>query len=118
MKINGTCLTMVKNDSEAILVSLRDSAGLPVNFAVGDVVYLTIAEINQNTGALTQIYQFSTTLASVTHEATINIPKGGTASLSANKRYKYDIQWSSVAGRKTIIPYSDFNVIAEVTTNG
>lgn len=115
MIVNGTCLTMVKNDTEAINVTLNDQSGEAVNFAVGDIVYLTIAKVNPVTDSLEQVLQKSTEVSTVTNSVTIDIASADTDDMSADDEYKYDIQWSSSGGIKTIIPYSDFELIREVT---
>lgn len=117
MKINGTCITMVKADDEAILIKLNDDCGNPYNFAIGDTVYFTVASVNPLTGALTEVFQKTVTLASVTNEATINIDSLDTSSLSVASEYKYDIQWTSSGGRRTVVPLSDFVLIEQVTTD-
>ena len=118
MTVNGTCLTMVKGDSESILIRLNDDCGNPYNFAVGDTVYFTVASVNPLTGALSEVLQKTVTIASATNEATITIVGADTSGLPTATEYKYDVQWTSAGGRRTIIPMSDFVLIDQVTTNG
>ena len=118
MTVNGTCITMVKADTETLLVRLTDDGGNPYNFAIGDTVYFTVASVNPLTGALAEAFQKSVTIASATNEATITVVGADTSSLPTTMEYKYDVQWTSAGGRRTIIPLSDFVLIEQVTTNG
>ena len=118
MTVNGTCITMVKGDTESLLVRLTDDFGNPYNFAIGDTVYFTVASVNPLTGALTEVFQKTVTIASATNEATIAIAGADTSSMPTTTEYKYDVQWTSASGRRTIIPMSDFVLIEQVTTNG
>ena len=118
MTVNGTCITMVKGDTESLLVRLTDDYGNPYNFAIGDTVYFTVASVNPLTGALAEVIQKTVTIASATNEATITIAGAYTSSLPLTVEYKYDVQWTSAGGRRTIIPMSDFVLIEQVTTNG
>ena len=118
MTVNGTCITMVKGDTESLLVRLTDDYGNPYNFAIGDTVYFTVASVNPLTGALAEAFQKSVTIASATNEATITVVGADTSSLPTTMEYKYDVQWTSAGGRRTIIPLSDFVLIEQVTTNG
>lgn len=118
MTVNGTCITMVKGDTESLLVRLTDDCGNPYNFAIGDTVYFTVASVNPLTGVLAEVFQKTVTIASATNEATIAIVGADTSSLPTATEYKYDVQWTSAGGRRTIIPMSDFVLIEQVTTNG
>ena len=57
MTVSGTCITMVKADTETLLVRLTDDGGNPYNFAIGDTVYFTVASVNPLTGALAEAFQ-------------------------------------------------------------
>ena len=117
MKICGTTIYMVRGDSESINIVLTDIDGLPYNFSIGDDVILTIAQVSPVYGAYTTILQKTTTISTVTNSATIDILSTDTEGLSYDYEYKWDVQWTRVAGSspRTIIPNADFKFIKEVT---
>ena len=42
MKIQGTNISMIRGDSEAIKVSCRNESGVDFPFSEGDIVYFTV----------------------------------------------------------------------------
>ena len=110
MKIQGTNISMIRGDSEAIKVSCRDKNGA-VLLAEGDIVYFTVK---------TNTYTEEKTLQKIVTEFTdgvalINIFPQDTRELKTGTYY-YDIQLNRANGQvKTIIPPSKFTINAEVT---
>ena len=111
MKIQGTNISMIRGDSEAITVSCKDESGADVPLVEGDIVYFTV-KISTNTEekALQKIItEF------IEGAALITIFPKDTRELIPNIYY-YDIQLNRANGQvKTIVPPSKFTINAEVT---
>ena len=111
MKIQGTNLSMIRGDSEAIKVSCRDESGADVPLVEGDIVYFTVKK---------STYTEEKTLQKIVTEFTegvalISIFPEDTRELKTGSYY-YDIQLTRANGQvKTIIPPSKFTINEEVT---
>lgn len=111
MRVNGTALTMIRGDSEALTVKVTDVQGAPVPLASGDIVYFTVK---------TDTYTEATLIQKVITEfdggiAHIDIRPEDTKVLSYGG-YVYDVQVTFADGTvKTVIPSSPFTVAGEVT---
>ena len=111
MKIQGTNISMIRGDSEAIKVSCRNESGVDFPFTEGDIVYFTIKK---------SVYTEEKILQKIVTEFTdgvalINISPEDTRELKIGAYY-YDIQLNRANGLvKTIIPPSRFTINAEVT---
>ena len=102
---------MIRGDSEAIKVAVKDSRGVGIPLEDGDTLYFTV-KINTNTEE--KILQKIVT-EFIDGIAYINILPDDTKRMSFRKYY-YDIQLTRADGTvKTIIPPSIFTVNAEVT---
>lgn len=103
---------MVRGDSEALTIKLFDQDGVTqVDFEFGDTVYFTVREALGDTATTLQ----KVVIAFTDGEALIQIDPSDTNTLFF-KTYVYDIQWTKADGQvKTIIPASDFTILAEVT---
>jgi len=111
MKVVGQTISMVRGDSESIVVSCNNADGTQVPFSDGDTVYFTI-KVNTETDA--KILQKVTTSFS-DGKAVIEINPADTKSLQYNT-YVYDVQWTKANGTvTTIIPPSGFAIESEVT---
>ena len=111
MRIQGTNISMIRGDSEAIKVSCKDESGADVPLVEGDIVYFTVKISTNTEGKILQkiVTEFTEGAALIT----IN-PKD-TRELIPNNYY-YDIQLNRANGQvKTIIPPSKFTINAEVT---
>ena len=111
MKIQGTDISMIRGDSEAIKVSCRNESGVDVPFAEGDIVYFTVKKSPYTEEKILQkiVTEFTDGVALITifPEDTRELKPGA---------YYYDIQLNRANGQvKTIIPPSRFNINAEVT---
>lgn len=111
MKIQGTNISMIRGDSEAIKVSCRDESGADVPLVEGDVVYFTIKR-----SARTEVKTLQKIITEFTDGvALITIFPNDTRELKTGIYY-YDIQLNRANGQvKTIIPPSNFTINAEVT---
>lgn len=111
MKIQGNSLSMVRGDSESIVVSFEDSNGLSIPLVTGDIIYFTVKpSVN------TSIKSFQKVVTTfVDGKAVIEILPVDTKTLRFGI-YVYDIQLSrSDETVRTIIPASKFKLSAEVT---
>lgn len=111
MKVNGSDLTMIRGDSETIVLSLkRDDVIIPFN--QGDTVYFTVKRIYDTEDLALQkiITEFNED-----GNCIIEIEPKDTKKLEF-RSYVYDIQLTDSNGRvTTIIPCSKFVVGGEVT---
>ena len=111
MIVIGTNISMIRGDTESILVSVKDSEGFEVALENGDIVYLTIKDnINTDNKALQKI---------VTEfpggRALIEISSDDTKDLKV-KEYIYDIQLTKIDGSvTTIVKPSKFTLLGDVT---
>jgi hypothetical protein len=112
MTITGTNISMVRGDSEALTVRLIEEDGVTqVDFEDGDTVYFTVRNALGDTATTIQ----KVITGFLDGEAVIEILPADTSSLFF-KTYVYDIQWTRADGQvKTIVPASDFTILAEVT---
>lgn len=112
MTVTGTNISMVRGDSEALTIRLIDQDGVTqVDFEFGDTVYFTVREALGDTVTILQ----KTVVSFTDGEALIQIDPSDTSTLFF-KTYVYDIQWTKADGQvKTIVPASDFTILAEVT---
>jgi len=111
MKIQGTNISMIRGDSEAIKVSCRNESGVDFHFAEGDIVYFTVKRSTYTEEKILQkiVTEFTDGVALITI-----FPKD-TRELKTGIYY-YDIQLNRANGQvKTIIPPSKFTINAEVT---
>lgn len=111
MKIQGTNISMIRGDSEAIKVSCKDESGADVPLVEGDIVYFTV---KRNTYTEEKILQKIVT-EFIEGAALITIFPNDTRELIPSNYY-YDIQLNRANGQvKTIVPPSKFTINAEVT---
>jgi hypothetical protein len=111
MTITGTNISMVRGDSESLTIRLFDDSGDQVNIVSGDTVYFTVREALGDTVTILQ----KVIIGFLNGEAIIEINPSDTDSLFF-KTYVYDIQWTRADGQvKTIVPASNFTILAEVT---
>ena len=111
MKIQGTNISMIRGDSEAIKVSCRNESGVDIPLAEGDIVYFTV---KRNTNTEEKILQKIVT-EFTDGVALITIFPEDTKELKTGSYY-YDIQLNRANGQvKTIIPPSTYTIKAEVT---
>lgn len=111
MIIQGTNLSMIRGDSEAILLSVKDSKGVMQPLEEGDKIYLTVKESLDTAAKSLQVI--------VTEfeegKALITINPSDTKELKPGV-YFYDIQLNRKDGSvKTIIKPSRFVIEKEVT---
>lgn len=111
MKVNGSNLTMIRGDSESIVLSLkRDDVIIPFN--QGDTVYFTVKR-RYSTEDIT--LQKIITEFNEDGNCIIEIEPEDTKELEF-RSYVYDIQLTDSNGRvTTIIPCSKFVIAEEVT---
>jgi hypothetical protein len=111
MTITGTNISMVRGDTEALTVRLLDEEAVQVDFESGDTVYFTMREALGDTTTIIQKIITGFTDG----EAVVEIEPSDTNDLFF-RTYVYDIQWTRADGQvKTIVPASDFEILAEVT---
>lgn len=111
LKTNGTNLTMIRGDSESIVLSLKDGDKI-VPFEIGDIVYFTVKQI-ANTDKI--MIQKTITEFDADGNCIIEIEPDDTKHLEF-RDYVYDIQLNRSNGRvTTIVPISKFAVSEEVT---
>ncbi len=111
MKIQGTNISMIRGDSEAIKVSCRNESGVDFHFTEGDIVYFTVKRSTYTEEKILQkiVSEFTEGVALIT------IFPNDTRELKTGTYY-YDIQLNRANGQvKTIIPPSTFAINAEVT---
>ena len=111
MEIQGTNISMIRGDSEAIKVSCEDAQGVNVPLEDGDTLYFTVKKSTNTEEKILQkiVTEFTDGVALITI-----FPKD-TRELKIGNYY-YDIQLNRANGQvKTIIPPSRFIINAEVT---
>ena len=111
MEIQGTNISMIRGDSEAIKVSCEDAQGVDVPLEDGDTLYFTVKKSTNTEEKILQkiVTEFTDGVALITI-----FPKD-TRELKIGNYY-YDIQLNRANGQvKTIIPPSRFIINAEVT---
>lgn len=112
MRITRTDISMVRGDSEYILVTCTDSEGLPRPFVDGDTVYFTVKEATTKD---TKILQKIVTVFEEDGTALIEIAPEDTKELKY-REYVYDVQLTETTGRiTTIVRPSKFVIEGEVT---
>lgn len=112
MTITGTDISMVRGDSESLTIRLIEEDGTTqFDFESGDTVYFTVREA---LGSTTTTIQKVVT-GFLDGVAVIELVPSDTNNLFF-RTYVYDIQWTRADGQiKTIVPASDFTILAEVT---
>ena len=111
MKIQGTNISMIRGDTEAIKVSCRNESGVDFHFTEGDIIYFTVKRNTRTKEKILQkiVTEFTDGVALITI-----FPKD-TRELKTGAYY-YDIQLNRANGQvKTIIPPSRFTINPEVT---
>lgn len=111
MIIDGTNISMVRGDSEAIRVRMVDSAGVVIPFIDGDIVRLTVKEHARmiSFGFQKVVTEFSD------NYAVISIEPSDTEDLDF-KTYAYDVELRTTSGMvKTLIRSSNFEISEEIT---
>lgn len=110
MKINNTNLSMIRGDSESIILSIDENDNEYI-FENGDKVYFTVKR-NANTKEII-IQEVVTNFPD--NLAIIEIEPSDTSDLQF-RSYVYDIQLTTKHGRvKTVVPHSKFDILQEVT---
>lgn len=111
MKVDGTNLSMIRGDTEAITVSCTDQDNIKIPFVPGDTVYFTV---KLNTGTATKLISKVITVFTEGN-AVIDIEPEDTKDLQY-KVYKYDIQLVSQLGRvTTLVAPALFSIEPEIT---
>ena len=111
MRVSGTDISMIRGDTEAIKVALRDVNGVKVDLVEGDTIYFTV----KTSAMTTEIILQKIVTEFIDGEAHITIHPEDTKELSMRK-YLYDIQLTMKSGTvKTIVPTSAFTIEQEVT---
>ena len=110
MIVQGTNLSMIRGDSESIIVKCQEN-NIDVPFVDGDIVYLTIKDnVYTETKLLQRVVTDFTdgkAIIYINPEDTKNIKFG---------RKIYDVQLTRKDGKvSTIVPPSEFNILGEVT---
>lgn len=111
MRVYGRDVSMIRGDTEAIRVSVKEQYGDQILLGDGDTIYFTIKEHSRSEVNLVQkvVNEF------VEGEAIIKIDPADTKDLEF-KTYYYDIQLTRANGDvKTIIPASKFKIESEIT---
>ncbi len=111
MKVSGTDLSMIRGDSESIILSLKKDGNM-IPFNQGDTVYFTVKQSSTTEKIALQkiITEFDED-----GNCIIEIEPEDTKELSF-RSYVYDIQLTDSNGRvTTIIPCSKFVITEEVT---
>ena len=109
--MNGTDLSMIRGDSEGIILSLKKDEDM-IPFNQGDTVYFTVKQSHSTEKVTLQkiITEFDEG-----GNCIIEIEPEDTKRLSF-RTYEYDIQLTDSNGRvTTIIPCSKFTILQEVT---
>ena len=102
---------MVRGDSESLTIKLVDQDGDQFDFENGDTVYFTVKESLGDSQTTIQ----KVIIGFIDGEAVIILNPSDTSNLFF-RTYVYDIQWTRADGQvKTIVPASDFTILAEVT---
>jgi len=111
MKINGTNISMIRGDTESIIVSYENLDGTKIDFIAGDTIYFTVKQ-----GTNTEKKSFQKVITEFNDgKAIFEITSEDTKDLSY-RTYKYDVQFNTSDGKKrTIIPASNFVISEEVT---
>lgn len=111
MKVDKMSISMIRGDTESIVVSCTDSHGIKKPFLYGDKVYFTVKE-----SVFTDVKLIQKVITDfVDGTAIIEINPEDTKSLKF-KTYVYDVQWTKANGVvTTIISPSDFIIESEVT---
>lgn len=111
MKVSGTDLSMIRGDSESIILSLKKDGNM-IPFNQGDTVYFTVKQC-YSTEKIT--LQKIITEFDEGGNCIIEIEPEDTKELSF-RSYVYDIQLTDYNGKvTTIIPCSKFVIAEEVT---
>lgn len=111
MKVRGTDLSMIRGDSESIILSLKEDGNM-IPFNQGDTVYFTVKQ-SSNTDKI--MMQKIITTFNEDGNCIIEIYPDDTRDFSF-RDYVYDIQLNDSNGRvTTIIPCSKFTISKEVT---
>ena len=111
LKVSGTDLSMIRGDSESIILSLKKDEDM-IPFKQGDTVYFTVKQ-SYSTEKIT--LQKIITEFDEDGNCIIEIEPEDTKKLSF-RSYVYDIQLTDSNGRvTTIIPCSKFVITEEVT---
>ena len=104
-------ISMIRGDTEGIVVSVKTKNGKLKPLVEGDTIYFTVKESIHTDEILLQ--KVITTFDD--GKAHINISPSDTKGLRYGT-YTYDVQWTSSTGKvKTIVPPSVFRVCGEVT---
>lgn len=109
MKIDGTNLSMIRGDSEGIILTIKEN-DVEYEFQEGDVVYFTIKK-HANTDEI-ELQKIITSFEG--NEAAIEIEPQDTKGLEF-RSYVYDIQLTSGERVTTVVPHSNFIIEKEVT---
>lgn len=110
MEIQGTNISMIRGDSESIILKCQEN-NIDVPFVDGDIVYLTIKDSVYTETKLLQIIVTDFTDG----QAIIFINPEDTKNIKFGKK-TYDVQLTRKDGRvSTIVSPSEFNILAEVT---
>lgn len=111
MKLSGYDISMIRGDTEGIIVSVKTKDGELKPLVEGDTIYFTVKKSIRTDEILLQ--KVITTFYD--GKAHININPSDTKGLGYGT-YTYDVQWTSSTGKvKTIVPPSDFKICGEVT---
>lgn len=111
MIIQGTNIFMIRGDTEAVGVTLKDLEGNKIPLAAGDKVYLTV---KRSSSTIDKVLQKVAT-EFTNGEALLTIFPNDTKLVEVGKYY-YDIQLTKENGDiKTIIPKSLFEIGEEIT---
>ncbi|HZJ99386.1 MAG TPA: hypothetical protein VFC79_05245 [Tissierellaceae bacterium] len=111
MEIQGTNISMIRGDTQSIIISVKDKDGNKVPLITGDMIYLTVKQsINTEKKVLQKVvtqFEDGNAIIEITPDDTKDIPF---------RTYVYDIQLNRVDGTvSTIIPPSNFIIGGEVT---
>ena len=109
MIISGTDLSMIRGDTETLVISCQEEDGTPRPFVAGDKVTMTVAAplVPQRLEKTISIFVDGTAVITLTHMDTNDLPPG---------EYTYDVQLTAADGTvKTIIPPSRFALKGDVT---
>lgn len=111
MKIEGTSITMIRGDTETILVFLENMAGEPVPLEDSDTIYFTVKTTTETESKILQkvVDEF------IDGKAVVKIKPADTRHLKI-RSYVYDIQLTRGYGAiKTIVEPSPFILKGDVT---
>lgn len=111
MTVTGTNITMIRGDTEAIKISVKDNENSIVPLVEGDIIYFTV-KIDANVKEK-ELQKIVTEFED--GEAIIEIDPLDTKDMRF-RPYVYDVQLTRENGDvKTIIPMSKFVIESEVT---